>query len=329
MQMRAMPSTRNPELTFVQPIPRHLVHRAAMAEVFLTDALPLEDDRFLVAAQWPRDHSLYHPDAQGFSDPLLVAETLRQTSFYLAHRSYGFPLDHHFIGIDLSFEVTDSTVLQVGRTPLSVVLDVAWHRSAARSRKGQVRLDVTFSIDGRPFGQGSLRLAAVDERRYQLLRHRRSASAGTSSNEPVPLGRRVPAQQVGRLRAKDSVLERGTDGGWHMRADLDHAILFDHPVDHMPLMAQLEGARQLGHLLTADHLPGAGSVPRVLTGLRADCLAFAELHQPVELFVREIRPTAHVSRMVVDLAQGDATLTTVTMDWSARERRFDALSDTA
>ncbi|MCX4593250.1 ScbA/BarX family gamma-butyrolactone biosynthesis protein [Streptomyces sp. NBC_01549] len=328
MQIHAALPTLKPELTFLQPIPRHLVHRAAMAEVFVTDALPVGDDRFLVAAQWPRDHSLYHPDRLGFSDPLLVAETLRQASLYLAHRWYGVPLGHRFIGFGLSFEVTDHTALRIGRTLLPVILDAAWHRSEERPRRSEVRLDVALSIEGREFGRGSLRFAAVDERRYQLLRHRGAPSVTAPEEAARPLGERVPAQRVGRLRAKGSVLERSSRG-WRMRADLDHAVLFDHPVDHMPLMAQLEGARQLGHMLTAEDRPGNGGAPRVLTGLRADCLAFAELDRPIDLVVREQQPHGAASRLLLDIAQGGTVVTTVAMTWSDRSDQPDGLSHAA
>ncbi|GAA3837343.1 ScbA/BarX family gamma-butyrolactone biosynthesis protein [Streptomyces chiangmaiensis] len=288
-----------------------------MAEVFVTDALQLEEDRFLVAAQWPRDHSLYHPDSLGFSDPLLIAETLRQASFYLAHHRYDIPLGHRFIGFGLSFEITDRSALHVGPIPLPVVLETEWHRGQGQRRLSEVRLDAALSIDGRPCGRGSLRLAAVDERRYRLLRRRGAHPGRDGAGQSTPTGERLPAQRVGRLRAKDSVLERSAEGGWRMRADLDHAILFDHPVDHMPVMAQLEGARQLGHLLTAGRTAGDRGRPLALTRLDLDCLAFAELDQPVDFAIREQQPSGTGVRLLLDLRQGETTVATVAMTWSA------------
>jgi hypothetical protein len=321
MQIHAALPTLKPELTFPQPVPSHLVHRAAMAEVFVTDALPVGDDRFPVAARWPRDHSLHHPDRLGFSDPLLVAATLRQASLYLAHRWYGVPLGHRFIGFGLSIEVTDHTAPRIGRTLPPVILDAAWHRSEERSRRSEVRLDVALGIVGREFGRGSLRFAAVDERRYPLLRHRGAPSVTAPEEAAHPLSERVPARRVGRLRANDSVLERSSRGR-RMWAGRDHAILFDHPVDHMPLAAQLKGAHRPGHMLTAEDRPGNGGAPRVLTGppgLRRTRSAR-----------RPGRPRAAAARSGLpaapDIARGGTVVSTVAMTWSDRSDQPDGLS---
>src|SRR5689334_19245938 len=47
------------QVLFDQTIPRHLVHRAAVSEVFLTDLRVTDETTFQVGAQWPRDHSFY------------------------------------------------------------------------------------------------------------------------------------------------------------------------------------------------------------------------------------------------------------------------------
>ncbi|WP_329492794.1 ScbA/BarX family gamma-butyrolactone biosynthesis protein [Kitasatospora herbaricolor] len=251
-------------LSFQQSIPRELVHRASVAEVFLTDAVELGEGRFLVAAQWPRDHAMYHPDAAGLSDPMLFAETIRQALVFLAHRYHAVPLTHRFIGCDMDFEITDPQALRVGGAPASVVLEVRW--GARSPQRHGMRVEVQLVVGGRRCGRGSLRVIAVDGKRYAMLRGRAAAAAAGGVRRPVVDRRaawRMPAAAVGRLRAKDSVLVR-VAGGWELALDLDHAILFDHPSDHVPLMAMLEGFRQLGHhlLTTPDGrtTPDAGTV---------------------------------------------------------------------
>ncbi|MFI9269862.1 ScbA/BarX family gamma-butyrolactone biosynthesis protein [Kitasatospora sp. NPDC052896] len=320
-----------PGLSFQQPIPRHLVHRAAVAEVFLTDALRVGPDRFLVAAQWPRDHALYHPDPAGTSDPLLFAETIRQSLVYLAHRYYAVPLSHHFVGCDMDFEITDPEYLRVGAAPVPVVLQAQWSWEANRPPKRfGMRLQVVLTVDGRPCGRGSLRVVAVDSKRYSLLRGRAGRAVRAHSFEE-PTRRtvnRLPAGAVGRLRSKDSVLARGErNGEWRLELDLNHAILFDHPGDHVPLMAVLEGFRQLGHLLVHR----AGGRPAVLTSLAADCLAFGELDQPIHLVVRDDGRAGgplpdraphedRARRFRIDAVQGSTVITTATIGWSQRSR---------
>lgn len=282
-------------LTFQQTIPRHMVHRAAVAEVFVTDAVSLGDDRFLIGAQWPRDHALYHPDAEGRSDPLLVAETIRQALVYLAHWHYGVPLTHRFVGRNMDFEITDPDALRIGSQPLPVVLDARWVWADNRPpQRHGMRLDVGLSVGGRECGRGSLQVMAVDDRRYELLRRRANASSGAGIPSAGTPARHVPGSLdpslVGRLRTKDSVVVPGTSPGeWRLRLDLDHAILFDHPTDHVPLMVILEGVRQLGHALVSGHGDSSGDrrASPVLLSVAIDCLAFAELDEPVHLAVQK------------------------------------------
>lgn len=125
-------------LRFLQPVTRELVHRSSVSEVFVTDGLHKGGAEFVVAAQWPRDHALYHPDENGRYDPLLFAETLRQAHFYAAHTFFDVPLGHRFVGQDLSFEITGPAALRVGAAPLPVLLDGAWEWQGERPRAGPV-----------------------------------------------------------------------------------------------------------------------------------------------------------------------------------------------
>ncbi|MEU2433730.1 ScbA/BarX family gamma-butyrolactone biosynthesis protein [Streptomyces sp. NPDC007861] len=279
---------QDPELAFQRTVSRRLVHRAAVAEVFVTDAVVLGEDHFLVGSQWPRDHALYHPDAHRRSDPLLFAETIRQALVYLAHWHYGVPLTHRFVGYDTDFEITDPGALHVGGRPMPVELEARWRWTGHRPpRRYGARLEVQLSVAGRICGRGSLRVVAVDERSYRILR-RRGDAAGPAAVAPAGLPQRLEPGPVGRLRAKDSVLAPGSSPDeWQLRADPDHAILFDHPTDHLPLMVLLEGFRQLGHLLTHDAAAPQADPAYALVAAAVDCLAWGELDVPTRLVVRD------------------------------------------
>lgn len=305
-------------LEFLQPVPRHLVHRAAVAEVLLTDSVQLGERHFLVAAQWPRDHALHNPDAAGRTDPLLFAETIRQMFVYLPHTYFGVPLTHRFIGDRLSFDFEDAAPLKVGAAPLNVVLDAEWTWEGNRppNRYG-MRLDVVLTIDGEVCGRGSISGIAVDDRRYSLLRRRDAAArqehAGAGAAGRIP----VPPTRVGRLRTKDCVLEHGAlNGGWWLRVDTDHAIYFDHPSDHVPLMVAMEGFRQLGYLLVNPDNPGT---PLTLVSSQVECLAFGELDEPARLVVEETDEPmgdASLRRLRISAYQGDRPFVTSTTLWS-------------
>ncbi len=308
-------------LKFLQPVSRQLVHRAAVAEVFITDALQVSKDRFLVGAQWPRDHALYYPDDQGVSDPLLLTETVRQALVYLAHEYCGIPLGHRFVGSDTHFEITDHDALVVGDTPLHVTLDVQWSWVANRPpRRFGMQVDAVVSVAGRECARAGLSVYAVDEGLYRRLRWRGTEGQGCDEAARVnhSAATRLAAAEVGRLRAKDSVLGRTEAGEWRLLVDLHHAVLFDHPGDHIPLMVTLEGARQLGHcLLQRHHDAPAGAV---LRAVRMDCPAFADLDEPVRLCA-ELQPpviASDVTRLCITAVQGEGSVATVTMEWLHR-----------
>ncbi|MFG3284122.1 ScbA/BarX family gamma-butyrolactone biosynthesis protein [Streptomyces sp. NPDC048111] len=307
-------------LAFQQPVPRHLVHRASVAEVLLTDSVRLDDGRFLVAAQWPRDHALHNPDAAGRTDPLLFAETIRQMFVYLPHTYFGIPLTHRFIGDRLTFDMDDAAPLRVGAAPLNLVLEAEWTWEGNRppNRYG-MRLDVTLTIDGRVYGRGMISGIAVDDRRYSLLRRRTTRGLAASD-----LAHRSPVapSAVGRLRDKDCVLARGLlnsgawDGSWWLRLDTEHPIFFDHPSDHVPLMVAMEGARQLGHVLVHESNPGA---PLAMVSAQVECLAFGELDLPSRLVVEEAdEPTGDPSlrRLRIAAHQNGRPFVSVTTLWS-------------
>lgn len=351
-----MPSARTPaecvassdptaaaELNYLQTVPRQLVHRAAVAEVFLMDALQLDRDRFLVAAQWPRDHALYCPDRTGLSDPLLFAETIRQALVYLAHRFHGVALTHRFVGCEVEFDILDPQPLRVGRQPLAPVLEARWTWLAGRPpQRYEMRLDVELFIEGRLCGRGAMRVVCVDQRRYELIRWRGVGSgegtgSGAGGHSGVTFTRLAPGE-VGRLRTKDSLLERGVGIGrgadgcgedgrgadaWQMRADPGHPILFDHPSDHIPMMVALEGVRQLGHVLAHRPALPDPDVAWSLRSARMQCLAFGDLDEPVALEIEENRPggardPARVMRVRAD--QRGRTAAVTTMAWRPEER---------
>jgi hypothetical protein len=298
-------ATREMHLSYLQPVPRTLVHRAAIAEVFITDAVPLDEETHLVAAQWPRDHVIYHPDAAGVTDPLLFAETLRQSLVYVAHAYQGIPLGHRFIGEFLEVAVTDPEPLRVGDEPLAAVLESRLHWLDRRPGRERFRLEAELQIQGRPCGTGRIQVLAVDDRRYRVLRGRgsrpapdtRSASESGRAESGRAVGRDAGArppvhspEALGKLRWKDCVIGAQTGPStWQLAVDSNHAALYDHRSDHLPMMVLAEAFRQLGHLLGHRSWAEAAD-PWLMSGLRVDCLRWGELDTPTELAVS--RPLA-------------------------------------
>lgn len=185
-------------------------------------------------------------------------------------------------------------------------------------------MEVALSVGGRRCGRGSLRVVALDERIYWIVRGRICRAESVSLAAQESYGRVKPGL-VGRLRDKDSVLARGSSADeWLLRPNLDHAIVFDHPTDHLPLMVLLEGFRQLGHLMTHPATPQPGGPAFTLVSEAVDCLAFAEFGVPTRLVVRETvaagDPTAVEARagrgLRLDALQGDTVVASCASVWA-------------
>lgn len=222
-------------------VPRQLVHRAAVAETFLTGWRRTAADRFTVTAQWPRAHQLHvSPDRSAY-EPLLVAETVRQCGALLAHAAYDVPLGHQFVLRELRI-TTRPEHLAVGAVPAEPVLHITVrdvvHRGA---RPAGLRYDAEVRLGGERVASGHIAVTWTSESVYRRLRGGRTAT--TVSAAPVPPG--LPPAAVGRALPTDVVLAP-TDRSdrWRLRVDTAHPVFFDHPLDHVPGMLLLEAARQ-------------------------------------------------------------------------------------
>lgn len=104
--------------TLTMTVPKELVHRTTAAEVMLTDWDRVDDTHFVVSAQWPRGHSFFTPVADGYHDPLIGCETVRQIGILLGHAEFGVPFGHQFLVWDLALSVRPQYLL-MGYEPAS------------------------------------------------------------------------------------------------------------------------------------------------------------------------------------------------------------------
>jgi hypothetical protein len=230
-------------VSFDQTVPRHLVHRAAVAEVLLTSCHPIAEDLFVLGTQWPRTHGFYPPVA-GLHDPMLLAETIRQSGMLIAHQAFGVPLGTQFALSEIRLEV-DPAGLPVTGVPAQLTAYLSCHDIHKRPDTGalsRMRIELEIFRAGVKIGSGGGSFSCLTPERYARLR-------ATAKPEGVPMNKELPAPlpaaPVGRDRECDVVLSpTGADGAWRLRMDREHPILFDHPLDHVPGMGLLEAMRQ-------------------------------------------------------------------------------------
>ncbi|MYY85558.1 gamma-butyrolactone biosynthesis enzyme [Streptomyces sp. SID335] len=256
----ARTTARTTPATQLRPVPQEYVHKLDAAEVLLTGWAPAGEDRVTVTARWPRGHAFYAP-VTGRHDPMLLAETLRQSIPLISHALYDVPLGHHLIWQHFTFEVAPGAMfLDVG--PMDVELRIACGDIARRGgRLAALTMDIEILRDGRHLGTAHTRFSSHAPAIYRRLRGDRC----TPSGDTIPAGPPAPPAPVARAHAKDVVLSPMPEPlspplslphQWQLRVDQTHPILFDHPVDHAPGMLLLEAARQAAHAVQ-DPLGGA------------------------------------------------------------------------
>ena len=242
-------------LRFDATVPRRLVHRASIAETFLTDAAEVGQDRFLVAAQLPRSHSMYNDGTGRYHDLLLLAEVVRQAGTLLSHRFYGVPEGSVFPLRRAQIEITELDATARSDAASETVADVriSDHERQA-GQLSSMSLNADLIIDGQRAGSASGAMHFVSRSSYDTLRRDRPPSDSDASPAAVA---RAEARRVGRCDARNVVvgeLQRAGQAGHSCRvvADTRHPSFFDHPQDHLPGMLLLEAFRQTALLAVAD-----------------------------------------------------------------------------
>ncbi|MGH6656425.1 MAG: ScbA/BarX family gamma-butyrolactone biosynthesis protein [Actinocrinis sp.] len=291
-------------LTYDSTVSRAMVHRRAVAEVFVTDAAPEPDGRYAVAAQFPRGHSFFNDGPGGYHDLMMVAEAVRQAGVYIAHAYFGLPADRPFIFGRLDLAADGLAAVLAGPRPSQarILADPVPTGPQGRAMRG---LDFTGTVqidDAADTIGGGASLLFMSPRGYQAFRERARQGAlagGEQSTPPERLRAAVspcPPALVGRTNEANVVVgnlvardERTVSTA--VLVDVNHPVLFDHPLDHVPGMLLLEAARQ-GAVVAASRLAGLAPAKAVVTACRASFTTFTELDLALSLTVRIESPTA-------------------------------------
>lgn len=260
--------------TYSRALPRELVHRQALAEVFVTDFRLIDDASFVVAAQWPKTHRFFSSN-HGRHDPTLIAETIRQAGFVVAHRGLGVPVGHQFLMWDLEFTVADDGV-PVRGAPTDLLIAVQCLQSRPRTGRLSPFTNYRFSFqihrDQHLVGTAAASFDVGGPTSFIALRSSDGRPPPVFAEKPGAVIPITPAA-VGRIDNPDVVLAFSpTLGELQLRLDRAHPVFFDHDVDHVPGMALIEAARQaLRHTI--------GQETRV-TAMKTSFRRYVELAHP-------------------------------------------------
>jgi hypothetical protein len=313
----ADPSTRPPPglgaerpLTYDRTVARQMVHRAAVSEVFVTDAVQVAEKQVRVAVQLPPSHAYFGDHAGGHVDPLLLLEAARQAGIYGSH-IVAIPLSDTMLISGSTLVLTRPDLLRTATQPLRLVVTDTFEArkpGAKKSRSGHVTQRI--ELDGTPVATHRLDALVITHEQHAVVRSMvREGPAPTTAqmpDEPHPLA--VEPTEVGRTHPANVVLaaaESSPDGHRALVAPrFGNRALFDHVYDHLPGAVLTEAARQLALLAT-------GTPDAEVLGISARFPRFAELDRPTVASTPAVRPGTR--EIPVRFTQDGAEVTSVTV----------------
>ncbi|WP_238697423.1 ScbA/BarX family gamma-butyrolactone biosynthesis protein [Streptomyces sp. E2N166] len=229
------------------PVTMELVHRTSERDAFPTAWTHIDENRFLVNARWPHDHPFFAPAQDRRHDPLLIVETMRQTTMLITHAGLGVPVGHHFLLSALGF-TGHPEHMAAGDAPIDIDVEVTC--SDVHHRAGHVarmRSELVLRRAGQVIGSGWGQINCTSPQVYRRLRGSRTDAGSCKPHTPS-----LPPHQVGRTDTADVLLSPSPQQNvWRLRVDTGHGTLFQRPNDHIPGMLLLEAARQAARALVS------------------------------------------------------------------------------
>lgn len=263
-----------------QPVHQWQVHKLRGEEVLLKEWAEPSPGRYVLTARWPQGHDFYRP-SHGAYDPMLLAESVRQTVPLLSHAVYGVPREYKQAWEDFRFTVEPLASL-VTTAEEEVRLVVSCSDVVRRgARFAGLTMDIEVHLGDRLMGTALTRFNNQPAAIYRRLRGS-YADADAALARCLPAGPPVEPHRVDRCSPDDVVLSptrAGGPGQWMLRVDPAHPVLFDHAVDHVPGMLLLEAARQAAHAV--------GDGASVVTGMRTNFARYVELDAPAVVLAGE------------------------------------------
>ncbi|HEX8052716.1 MAG TPA: AfsA-related hotdog domain-containing protein [Thermoleophilaceae bacterium] len=315
------------ELSSEHPIPREVVHKLAVAEVFVTDSARLSDDSMLLAGELPRSH-YYYSDGGSFParfDVMPILELCRQACFVMSHRQLGVPIGQQFILRSLGVELDPAAIFQRQEEPLRVTVrcDVLRRWTDGDRLVGALWRFTLRTPRELPVATATAAMSWMPKERWAEVRAGNRTQRGLPPEIAYarPGWSNVPPASVGRECRENVVVSdiQLRDGGVRatLIADILHPGLFDHYVDHLSGMLEAEACRQLALCCAGGGLPVSRDV--AVSAIDVAFAAVGELDLPTlcTAAVQPVDGACDTRRVDAELTQqGDplcrATLTVST-----------------
>lgn len=237
-----------------QTVPRHMVHRAALSEVFLADGIKVDNMHFQCAAQLPRTN-LYFNDIVSrdlYYDLVLIVEVFRQASIYVSHAYLDVAETDKFLYLSSHTRIIEPGLLRAANRPMNAIVDVRIFGEYIRHgvRQGAT-LDMVLLIDGKIAAiHDKMSIRWMSDDAWNRMREKGLSRLPNGVHSRCAPARPAAPKSVGRHHVGNVVVGRLTPNATtngsstELFVPFDNGSIFDHPLDHIPGMLLLEGFRQ-------------------------------------------------------------------------------------
>jgi hypothetical protein len=277
-------------------VPKELVHKWSIDEAFITDFAVTSDRDMLMGVQLPRAHGFYceFPLQRRQPDLALIVEVCRQACFVVAHEQFDIPVEgnnYQFLFQELDAELADGEPLDTTR-PVNAILESNVERVWRRGEELSGLLwNFVMKVNDEELASVRIRMTWIERTKWREMRDfiRKGRGLPARLVMPEPPTTTVSPQSVGRVNPENVVLANLAHGDdvstATIRADIRHPVLFDHPIDHIFGMVQLEAARQLS-LAAVSRLTGTPADDLEMTACATSYTSVAEFDLPTVLRAR-------------------------------------------
>jgi hypothetical protein len=282
------------ELSYASTVPRQLVHRQSVGEVFLTDYRLSDGTVDQIAVQLPASHRIFRPTRQRH-DPLIVAEAFRQAVVMLCHAKYAVPPHFKFLMEQFGLDIVDE--LEVRSAPMPLILDMTTNQVKTRDGTASLVDIVGVLREGpRVLAHCSAVARCLTPASYTRIRAGRDAYIAHFRDKP-PGSVVIPAECAGRTEEQDVLIAANLSAGeLYCAPDPRNYALFDHPLDHIPGMVLFDAAVQAARYRAND--------PSLqLTRLAATFPIFTEWEEACEVAVSSAPTSREHGRFCVTFMQ--------------------------
>lgn len=222
-------------------VPKYLVHKSFVSEVFLSDAYKDSDDVFLLSAVFPRTHSYYNDSSQKIDTSLLL-EIFRQCSIYISRTFYSVPLDFKFIFDSAKFKLLNIHFTHNISQHVIIVVKVVESKRKKEKLNGLI-LEMGMYHNAQLCAMKTMDISFFQPKLWKKLRHT-AQHTELRKTDAVRISKEMVVKKLdSNVVISDMVYSLDLFCSTII-PNMEHPAFFDHPLDHIPASLIFEALRQ-------------------------------------------------------------------------------------